>query len=237
MNDIFAKLAAPFPADRVHWRIGSTTGDKSKGMALAYIDSRDVMDRLDEVVGPENWQNRYPHANGKTCCEIGIRIGDEWVWKSDGAGDTDVEGNKGAFSDAFKRAAVQFGIGRYLYGLGATWVEIEPAGRSFKIKKDQYPVLRAALSGANAPPKKEWRGPIGKSELKKKAKEICTELMSCTDMDTLIGYWMSEPISAPLKQMQHDLPDEFQACVDHKNTMKNNLTPVEELAATEGEAA
>src|SRR5690606_21618622 len=125
-TDIFRALAAPFPPDRVSWRVGSTTSDKSRGMALAYIDARDVMDRLDEVVGPGNWQCRYPHANGKTVCEIGINVAagmaqvvdghastvERWVWKADGAGDTDVEAEKGAGSDAFKRAAVRWGIGR-----------------------------------------------------------------------------------------------------------------------------
>ena len=79
MIDIKA-LTAPFPPDRVSWRVGSTTADRKRGMALAYIDARDVMDRLDEVCGPENWQCRYPHANGKTVCEIGIRINGEWIW-------------------------------------------------------------------------------------------------------------------------------------------------------------
>tara|TARA_R110000851_G_scaffold284617_1_gene438177 strand:- start:1290 stop:1529 length:240 start_codon:yes stop_codon:yes gene_type:complete len=39
----------------------------------------------------------------------------EWVWKSDGAGETSIEGEKGGFSDAFKRAAVHFGYARELY--------------------------------------------------------------------------------------------------------------------------
>tara|TARA_R110000824_G_scaffold308609_2_gene496049 strand:+ start:229 stop:948 length:720 start_codon:yes stop_codon:yes gene_type:complete len=236
-NEIFEKLSAPFAPDQIHWRIGSTTKDKAKGMALAYIDSRDVMDRLDEVLGPQNWQSRYPHVGTKTCCEIGIKVDSEWVWKSDGAGDTDVEGDKGAFSDSLKRAAVQFGIGRYLYGLGATWVEIEPAGRSFKIKQNQYVVLKASLSGAASPPAKEHRGPIGISELRRLSQEICTELKSCTDMDMLVAYWMSDAISEPLKQMQHDHPDGFNACVEHKEMMKINLTDTAERAAIEGENA
>ena len=143
--EFFEKLSAPFDADQVSWRVGSTNGEKTKGLALAYLDARDVMERLDLVCGPAGWQSRYPHANGKTVCEIGIKCGDEWIWKADGAGDTDVEAEKGALSDAFKRAAVRWGIGRYLYGLGNTWVELEPAGRSYKIKADQYTKLRATL--------------------------------------------------------------------------------------------
>jgi hypothetical protein len=150
VSDIYERLRAPFPPDRVSWRVGSTTGDKKRGMALAYIDARDVMDRLDDVCGPAGWQCDYPHANGKTVCRIGLKIGDEWVWKADGAGDTDFEAEKGALSDAFKRAAVRWGIGRYLYDTAAPWVEIEPMGKSFKIKDSELARLKKLLSGQAA---------------------------------------------------------------------------------------
>lgn len=128
MQPIHDRLRAPFPKDIIKWRIGNRTKDKTKGCMLAYIDARDVITRLDEVVGFQNWQCRYPWAdNGKVCCDIGIRFPDEqeeWVWKSNGAGSTDVEADKGAFSDAFKRAAVMWGIGAYLYELGHIWVKL-----------------------------------------------------------------------------------------------------------------
>jgi hypothetical protein len=120
-----ADLKKPFLPDLISWRIGSTTKDKSKGMALAYIDARTVMQRLDEVCGPENWQCDYPHAAQKTVCRIGIRINNEWVWKANGAGDSDIEAEKGALSDAFKRAAVLWGIGQYLYDLDSPWVTLD----------------------------------------------------------------------------------------------------------------
>ena len=63
-SDDFRRLTAPFDPARVSWRVGSTNKDKTRGMALAYIDARDVMDRLDDVCGPEGWQRRYPHAEG-----------------------------------------------------------------------------------------------------------------------------------------------------------------------------
>lgn len=119
------KLSEEFPQSAVSWRSQSMTKDGTKAMALAYIDARDVMKRLDEVCGLAGWQCRYPHANGKTICEIGIKIRDEWVWKADGSGDTDIEAEKGAISDAFKRAAVKWGIGRYLYDMGTPWVPCE----------------------------------------------------------------------------------------------------------------
>jgi hypothetical protein len=60
-----------------------------------------------------------------------------WIWKSDGAGATDVEGEKGMLSDALKRAAVRWGVGRYLYDLKSPWVAIEPMGRSYKIAESE----------------------------------------------------------------------------------------------------
>jgi hypothetical protein len=126
MSDIETKLKNPFPANAVHWRVGSTTKDKSKGTALAYLNARDVMKRLDEVIGMENWKDCYAEtASGRLICTLKVRIDGEWIGKTDGAGDTNVEGEKGAISDAFKRAAVKWGIGRYLYYLPAKWVEID----------------------------------------------------------------------------------------------------------------
>lgn len=133
----FNKLAEAFPESAISWRAQSVTKDGTKALALAYIDARDVMNRLDAVCGVAGWQCEYPHANGKTICSIGIKCGDEWVWKADGAGDTDVEAEKGAISDAFKRAAVKWGIGRYLYDLGSPWVPCESykSGDKFKWSK------------------------------------------------------------------------------------------------------
>lgn len=123
------KLKEPFPAERVRWRVGATNKDKTQGIALAYIDARDVMNRLDEVCGAL-WQVRHPREG---YCEIGIKIDGEWLWRGNGAGETDVEGEKGQYSDSAKRAAVEWGVGRYLYYLPNEWVPIAPAGRSYKL--------------------------------------------------------------------------------------------------------
>lgn len=133
-HELINRLKEPFPVSAIHWRVGSVNAARTKGIALAYIDARDAMERLDTVVGPENWQRRYPWASDKKlCCEVGIRINDEWIWKGDGAGDTNYEAEKGAFSDSFKRACVNWGIARYLYDLPNVWVEIEAKGSSFVI--------------------------------------------------------------------------------------------------------
>lgn len=124
LENIQHALSRPFDVKKISWRVGATNKDKTKGIALAYIDARDVMYRLDEVFGLD-WQNKYTHAETKTVCEIGALIDGAWIWRAGGAGDTDIEAEKGAISDAFKRAAVLFGIGRYLYDLPNTWVEID----------------------------------------------------------------------------------------------------------------
>lgn len=128
IEEIQDKLAEPFGVNEISFRVGSTTRDKDKGMCLYYMDSRAVESRLDAVLGIDGWQNRYPYEG---CCEIGIKVGDEWLWKSNGAGETDFEGIKGRYSDSLKRAATMWGIGRYLYDGDSKWYEIQPRGKSF----------------------------------------------------------------------------------------------------------
>lgn len=139
-------LHAPFPPNEIEWRVGSTKADKSSGLALAYLTARHVMERLDEVCGADNWQDRYEFHGKRTICYLSIRIDGEWVTKADGAGDSDVEAEKGAISDALKRAAVKWGVGRYLYSLGNTWVDVEPAGRSVRIKKHEFARLEKMMA-------------------------------------------------------------------------------------------
>lgn len=113
-------LKKPFAANEIEWRIGRCGDNNGQvwATALAYIQSRAVMDRLDAVCGPENWRNEFaPGPQGGVMCGISIRLNGEWVTKWDGAENTDIESVKGGISDSMKRAAVQWGIGRYLYQL------------------------------------------------------------------------------------------------------------------------
>lgn len=134
-------LARPFPTVKLRWRPGATNKDKTKAIGLAYIDARDVMNRLDEACGFGNWQDKYELADGKLLiCSIGIRVNGEWLWRANGAGDTQVEAEKGKISDAFKRAAVNWGIGRYLYALPNNWYPIVQRGKSFVFDKVRFDV-------------------------------------------------------------------------------------------------
>lgn len=153
---VLGMLKSPFPPGKISWRVGSTTADKKKGMALAYIDARDVMERLDEACGNDGWQDRYEVHGTKTICYLSIKTDAGWITKADGAGDTDVEAEKGSLSDSFKRAAVKWGIGRYLYDIESPWVELETKEVNGKvyvkgISKHEFARLERLLPGAQIP--------------------------------------------------------------------------------------
>lgn len=105
------------------WRIQSYSQNKPFASCVAYIDARDVMDLLDEVAQPENWQNDYKMVGDRFMAGIAIKIEGEWVWKWDTGSESNTEADKGQVSDSFKRAAVKWGIGRFLYSKGVTYVK------------------------------------------------------------------------------------------------------------------
>jgi len=107
---IAQKLRHPM---QFQWRAQASYQHSSR--LLAYIDARDAQDRLDKAVGPENWQDEYYILNSRLFCKVGINYGSGLVWKSDCGSDSAVEKEKGAASDAFKRACVKHGLGRFLY--------------------------------------------------------------------------------------------------------------------------
>ncbi len=140
--ETFERLRAPFPSKDLEWRIGQAGKNKNGFYAkiLVYITNRAVMERLDEVVGAENWKNEYkPGPDKGVVCGLSLFIRGEWVTKWDGAENSDIESVKGGLSDSMKRAAVQWGIGRYLYDIGETWAVIAGNGSHYancKIKVD-----------------------------------------------------------------------------------------------------
>lgn len=126
MNDsekaFLNQLKQPFPEGAIKWRIGQTSKDGTKALALAYLDAREVYKRLDDVCGAGGWQTKLKEINGGFICELSLRMpSGEWITKSDSADYTDIESIKGGASSAVKRAAAVWGIGRYLYYLPAVW--------------------------------------------------------------------------------------------------------------------
>lgn len=201
-----SKLKDPFPTSLISWRVGATNAKKNNGkatsgIALAYIDARDVMERLDEIVGIGKYQVIHPHANGKTSCRIGIKIDEEWVWKENGAGDSAMDAEKGAFSDSFKRAAVLWGIGRYLYDVPNIWVDLDDYG---KIKNPKDPKLMKALEQAA-------KGIRGEAEPEPEVKE-----------ESPTKKWLAEA-AEKLKTLKN--PSEIQEWV--RNNSRADLSPAQ----------
>ena len=113
------------------WRVQQFFKENTKARCVAYIDARQVMDILDEVVGPENWQSDFKEFKGNIYAGIGILCMKgkdliDWVWKWDCGAESNIEKEKGEASDAFKRAAVHWGIGRFLYELDILIVAAKP---------------------------------------------------------------------------------------------------------------
>lgn len=114
------------------WRVQSS--NQYGASCVAYIDARQVQDLLDEVVGSAFWQCRYSEHKGNLFCEIGIAThsldGENvWTWKSDCGTESNVEKQKGEASDAFKRAAVMWGVGRFLYSKKIVKLPVKDNGK------------------------------------------------------------------------------------------------------------
>ncbi|HCI9591580.1 TPA: recombinase [Klebsiella variicola] len=121
-------LDAPFPHKDIEWRIqqAGKSGSSIWAKVLAYVTNRAIMKRLDEVCGKAGWRNEYRDIpnNGGVECGISIKVDGEWITKWDASENTQVEAVKGGRSSAMKRAAVQWGIGRYLYDLDVGFATI-----------------------------------------------------------------------------------------------------------------
>lgn len=127
-------LTAPFQTNEVKFKPQSVKGNRA--LALAYIDCRVIQDRLDGVLGVENWMDEYEIlTDGSVMCRLKLRLNGEWVVKTDVGSPSEQPDSgdrlKAAFSDALKRAAVKFGIGRYLYRLPAVWCDYDPQKKQF----------------------------------------------------------------------------------------------------------
>jgi hypothetical protein len=127
-------LAEPFDPAEVRFKPAVVTGNRA--LALGYVDARVVQSRLDEVLGVDGWQDDYECLpDGSVVCRLRLRMGGEWITKVDVGGPSEQPDGgdrlKAAFSDALKRAAVKFGVGRYLYRLPTQWMDYDPQRRQF----------------------------------------------------------------------------------------------------------
>jgi hypothetical protein len=143
VDDIASALAAPFAPEEVRFKPAVVSGNRA--LALAYVDARAIQDRLDRVLGVLGWQDSYKCLeDGSVVCRLRLRLGDDWITKMDVGSPSEQPDSgdrlKAAFSDALKRAAVKFGIGRYLYRLPQQWCDYDPRKRQF-LRPPQLPAF------------------------------------------------------------------------------------------------
>jgi hypothetical protein len=177
-----SKLSDHFQPEDVEWRVQSSgkKGEKAWAMVLAYITNRAIMERLDQVCGPENWRNEFKESPaGGVLCGISIKCSDEWVTKWDGAENTAVEAVKGGLSSAMKRAGVQWGIGRYLYNLDVTWANVHPNGKHSSKTKDNM------WFKWDQPELPQWALPALMS--KEVVKDYASKIFRCSEDDDAEG--------------------------------------------------
>ena len=172
-----SKLKEPFSLEDIEWRLqqcGESKDGRIWGKCLAYITSRAVQERLDEVCGADGWRSEIRKDGNAYLCTLSIRVTHEdgsveWISRTDGADATDIESVKGGISGAIKRAAVQFGIGRYLYDLEEGWITVCENGRySGKTKTDKW-------FKWNPPALPEWALPKGENSFPENDKDSAAQ--------------------------------------------------------------
>jgi len=141
------ELAQPFSEYDLEWRVQASGAYNGNiwCRVIAYVTNRAIQQRLDNTVGMFNWKNEFkplPNSVGDgSLCGISIKFDGEWITKYDGADNTAIEATKGGLSGSMKRAAVHFGIGRYLYDTDAYYAEIINAEQFKNLnrnEKDKY---------------------------------------------------------------------------------------------------
>jgi hypothetical protein len=187
---LMTALAAAFDQSEVKFKPGVVSGNRA--LAIGYVDARVIQDRLDDVLGVDGWQDDYEClADGSVVCRLRLRLGSEWITKVDvGSPSEQPDGGdrlKAAFSDALKRAAVKFGIGRYLYRLPSQWVDYDPAKRKF-LRSPQLPpepapagkpVRKSSPAGHGVPgPNPATQAPASGPTITDEERQALTELLA-----------------------------------------------------------
>lgn len=130
MTNMFRTLRA----DEIDARVGQV--GKNYVTLLLYKDARCDQNILDETVGPMNWQRSHGRDNANCVVSIWDETKQQWIYKEDVGTESKTEAEKGLASDSFKRACVNWGIGRELY----TGPRIFINGDVEKLKKDRFKV-------------------------------------------------------------------------------------------------
>lgn len=195
------------------WRVQSI--NDFNAVCVAYIDSRDAQDLLDEVCGMEGWQSDYKEVKGNVYAGVGIKVNNEWVWKWDCGVESKTEAEKGEASDSFKRACVKWGVGRFLYALEIKKLKVA------KYKDKNYPVTDAG--------DKIWNGEELTEYLNRKDKPVKTTLYNHqelgSDAKPLISNAQFKNLYERVQNGEHELidkaKDKFSFAPDQLNKLNS----------------
>jgi hypothetical protein len=180
LNALFAQLTEPFDPSEIKWRVTHTTRDGSRGAVIAFADPRAYSDRLNHVFTPSGWTRAYEVntvssvtrmkkdkliQTGKVLVTCTVTIagigthadsGEEWADEENAM--------TSALAQAFKRACVCFGLGRYLYNFAEMWVPLNEHRQPLKLPMlPQWALpmaLRSQKQSNSRPPAALQRGPI-----------------------------------------------------------------------------
>jgi hypothetical protein len=156
--DIWARIAAPVPREEISWRQDGrpvTRDGKTIARFVAYIEANTVRERLDDVV-PGEWDLTLEllppviaveESAEPATCSFKARLQILGVIREDVGTGRDY---KQAATDAFKRAAVRFGIGHELYAYEQNWVELDGDGKHARPIEDPAKAYERKTRGAVA---------------------------------------------------------------------------------------
>lgn len=162
------------------WKLQSYTKDKTKAMCVAYIDARMVIQRLNEVC-TYGWHRSHFAIGNDTYCNVGLIMPDgTTIWRSDvGESENDTERAKTSASDSFKRAAVQFGLGLFLYDLEVIKLPVKKDGDFLNIVDDEgnkvwdlTKHINAMLKSGKKPKQSKTTAPKSPGETPKSKEEL-----------------------------------------------------------------
>lgn len=215
------QLRDPFPLASLGFKPQMVKNNRA--LAVPYIDARDVAQRLDDVVGIENWSDDYvPLGDGQVMCKLSVCIGGKWVTKCDVGGESEQpdkgDREKAAFSDALKRAAVKFGIGRYLYSMPSQWCDYDQVKKQFS----QTPSVPAKFLPAGekpAPQQKPQPAPAPKVEQQPERDEflyLLEGVKTAGSQPSLAAAWEEVNVAARANRLTPDQRKELEQAKDDR---------------------
>lgn len=174
------KLVKKFREEDLEWRVqqSGTGGRGPWALIVPYITNRAIIKRLNESVGAGGWQNEFkasPCGKGYLC-GISIKVDGDWVTKWDGSeitGSTNIDNVKSTASTSMKRAAVQWGIGAYLYDFEIAFADCKLCenrydvldGYNFAVITDKKSKVRTNFQW-KAKPIEQWALPVSSGQVK-----------------------------------------------------------------------